>query len=174
MAVDHREPAIVIFKHLIRIVRDQADHGRSGVVFENIKITFGDIAPIVNEQVTGTKYTPLNLRYPLGLVKWAIYCLNQSRGREPIPQINYLVVNSGTRFAPRGAHNSDIDTPQLKQQRIWAWIFGFEWSDDISREVIGQIRSGPILLSKEHGSILHAAGDPQPASSEAISKGARR
>jgi hypothetical protein len=83
-------------------------------------------------------------------------------------------VNGATKFAPRGASKGDVKTSELKQQRIWAGIFSFEWTDKVVSEVIEKIKGGPQLLTKYHAETLHAAEDaPTSSGTVPINKAAK-
>ncbi len=152
---DHREPAVLIFKYLVQRVNDVRNHGRGGHVHDDIRITFQNLTPIINEKQTDVGYIDLTLKYPLGLIKYAIYRhYNNQRASGAVniivPQITYLVVNSpgntNAGLAPPQAHYSDIPTPLAEQQDIWTAIYNFDWTADIINSVEYLIRHGAMKI----------------------------
>ena len=72
-----------------------------------------------------------------------------------VPQITYLVVGAEAgadiEMAPSGAHYLDIETTLDEQRVIWSGIYAFEWTAEVRRDVIGLIRSGPLMLQRGTG-----------------------
>jgi len=139
MPSDHRGPAVLIFRHLVQRAIDTRDHGRGGNVYDEIRITFKNLVPIINAAQTDVDYNELILKHPLGLIKYAIYRYYHNQlinGKTPIiaPQITYLVVNSpgnqNEGMAPPFAHYENIPMPLAEQQIIWSAVYAFAWSKD--------------------------------------------
>ena len=152
---DHREPAVLIFKYLVQRVSDARKHGRGGHVHDDIRITFQNLTPIINDKQNKVAYIDVTLKYPLGLIKYAIYRhYNNQRAAGAVntivPQITYLVINSpknaNAGMAPPQAHYADILTPLAEQQEIWTAIYKYDWTDEIIHSIEDLIRRGTMKI----------------------------
>lgn len=155
MSLDHREPAIIVLKKLTQRVQNVVDHGRGGDIFEDIKFTYNELAAEVSKDFS-RKYTRRTIKYPLGIVKYAIFRMYRDSGLR-IPNITYLVVSKITKIASSGASLNLNQTRELIQQKIWRDIYGTTWSPDLVSNIIASIDDGPQLVrSREKQEMINA------------------
>ena len=154
---DHSGPAAITFKYLVDRAKYTQDHVRGGAVYDEIRITFGDLVPIINDSQGDVEYINQTIMWPLGQVKYAIYMdyykqLKIGNIKHIIPQITYLVVNAPSMpnagLAPPPAHYEEIETPLSEQQIIWSAIYKYDWDKATVDSITNYIRNGIPRLQK--------------------------
>ena len=144
MTLDHRPAAHAIVDMLIdKVIADKRWKMSQHQSLDRMCLTYNEVAEklkmkltIYSESMTiAHNYVPLGVRNPIGCLKMAIYKINNSSMvgiKRPVPWLEYLVVNSKTRLASRGADIYDEETDKEYQIERRKEIRLYEWNDNVA------------------------------------------
>jgi len=151
MSGDHRDDASRAIRFLVDRMNDKKEK-QNGVVYPGqARIFYSDLAKEIYSERKETDFDALTVRFPLGLIKFAVRRINHDRPALAIPDIQYLVVNKNPpRLANEGASFfGDKFTPKKQQDEIVDKIRKYKWTPDVVELIVTYIHDGPKLLSKE-------------------------
>lgn len=145
----NKEAAKVALTHITDNINSLRPLLNWDLALDKIRISFTDLASVVNKKLPGAKYDKQRITMPLGLIKLAINKANKEDDSVHIPQITFVVVNAADKRTPCGAMYDDRTVLDSEQPLALRAIYEFSWTGLIRNQLINLINNGPSRCTSE-------------------------